>query len=127
MMYFVELQFFDKTNLFDLRQKMQATANTDTSWIEWTPALTHISEHPDFTLIGPQRLCWGKLAQVANAAYGRHVMLVGDSLFTLGLPVLPKGFAMDYLPAFMSWDNKRSGKIPHVYEPDYKLTIPASQ
>lgn len=106
MMYFVELLYFDRETLTRIHWQMQAWSIDGSRWVEWTPELSRLCEQPDLTLIGPQHLSWIEIARLANAADGRHVVLVGDSEFTLGLPTLPLDFAMHELLAFMPWSSQ---------------------
>lgn len=125
MMFFIELQYFDKETLNRLRRKMLAESTNGARWTEWTPTLSLICEQPDLTLIGPQHLSWGEVAMLANAANGRQVVLLGDCQFTLGLQVLPQDFAMRELLAIMPWSAQGKAGIPsNGAESDYKQTIP---
>lgn len=107
MMLFIEFQNFDTETLVYMNRKMRAASIQGDRWFEWSPALGALCEQPDLTLIGSQRLSRGEVALLANASRGQQVVLVGDCQFTLGLPLLPRDFAMHELLGFIPWWGKQ--------------------
>lgn len=127
MLFFIELRYFEREAINELRRKIFLESTEDVRWVEWLPSLGLICEEPDLTLIGPQCLGWGELSWLANAANGRQVVLIGSSKFTLGLQALPQDFTMHELYALMPWDTQERANVlfPHP-ELDYKRTMPLS-